>query len=177
MNTDNIPGLEYPLEDWSTWKKFLLDAGLDIKHQKTHLRWPFECQDFSMRSTYSGWPSLSLRNEVMKAGCHLVPRAPRHIGEKGPKTWQDFHHKRKLELQAWRISFSLSENVLTSSFTGPQRRCFLLLKMLINTTAKKINQEQKEKCGEGNFQKFKFSSFLLKHTMFWSMHTIKHNHA
>ena len=173
VNTDNIPGLEYPLEDWSTWRTFLENSGLPVKNQESHLRWPLECTDFCTRPSYSGWPSLALRNKVMRAGCHLVPRAPRHIGEKGPKTWQEFHHKRKLEVQAWRISFSLSENMVTTSFTGPQRRIFLLLKMLFSTSAKKLKQDQIEDGKEDNFKKYKFSSFLLKHTMFWSMESIK----
>ena len=36
-----------------------------------------------------------------------------------------------------------------------------------------LNQELKEKYGEGKIRKFKFSGFLLKHTMFWALQSIK----
>ena len=73
---------------------------------------------------------------------------------------------------AWRISFSLSEKLLVDDFSMPQRKCFLLLKTLLKTVAMNVNEELEEKHGEDNFTRFKVSSFLLKHTMFWTMEEV-----
>ena len=167
VETDNIPGLFYPLESWPDWQKFMDEVGIETEE---YLRWPHECQDFCTRRTSSGWPGLKLRNKVMATGCHLVPRAPRHGGVKGPKRWgADFLQKRKLETPLWRISFSQSEKILTNSFNGAQRRCFLLMKILFSVASNRLNENAEKILGAGNFSKFKFSSFLLKHTFFWAL--------
>ena len=128
--------------------------------------------EFSKPQTKSGWPSIKLKHKVMLEGCHIVPRTPRRLGEKGPKTWMKLGWRQMRAPPAWRISFSLSEKLLVETFSMPQRKCFLLLKTLLKTVALNVNEELEEKHGEDNFTRFKVSSFLLKHTMFWSMEEV-----
>ena len=109
----------------------------------------------------------------MKAGCHIVTRTARQIGEKGPKTWMKFAFHSTFSPKAWRISFSVSEKLLTNQFTQPQRKCFLILKMLIKAYALQSNEQDEKFLGEDNFiEKFKISSFILKHTMFWTLEKV-----
>eukprot|EP00091_Calanus_sinicus_P013335 TRINITY_DN29623_c0_g1_i1.p1 TRINITY_DN29623_c0_g1~~TRINITY_DN29623_c0_g1_i1.p1 ORF type:complete len:184 (+),score=40.40 TRINITY_DN29623_c0_g1_i1:68-619(+) len=72
----------------------------------------------------------------------------------------------------WRISFSLSEKLLVDDFTMAQRKCFLLLKIILKALAVDINTELEEELGDENFIPFKVSGFLLKHTMFWTMEEV-----
>ena len=173
---DNIPALNYPRLDWSHWAELVHSAGMVVDLSKPLLlRWPYECFEFCIRSS-SGWPSLGLRHRVMEAGCQLVPRALRSIGQKGPMTWMRAALKQGLEPPTYRISFSLSEKLLAKSFTQPQRRCFLLLKVLLRCIADKVNIRLNEQFEEDDVVpphlKFKVSSFLLKHVMFWTMEEV-----
>ena len=75
---------------------------------------------------------------------------PRQIGQKGPKTWLRFDVLSPLDPKAWRISFSVSEKMLTNKFTQPQRKCFLILKMLIKAHALQSNEQDERFFGEDN---------------------------
>ena len=81
---------------------------------------------------------------------------------------------------AWRISFSLSEKILARSFTLPQRRCFLLVKVLLNSLTIFVSRKLQESFGEDSDDwdakteeaTFSVSSFLLKHVMFWTLEDV-----
>ena len=175
---DNIPAFNYSRLDWSHWAELIHSAGMVVDLSKPLLLpWPYECFEFCASRSRSGWPSLGLRNMVMVAGCQLVPRALRTIGQKGPKTWLKAALKHGMSPPTFRISFSLSEKLLAKSFTQPQRRCFLLLKVLLRFTADEVNLRLDEQLKEDEdvplHLKFKVSSFLLKHVMFWTMETVE----
>ena len=97
---------------------------------------------------------------------------PRKLGEKGPKTWMKRFTRHVDSVPVWRISFSLSEKLLVDDFSMAQRKCFLLLKILLKALAVDINTELEEELGEDKFVRFKVSGFLLKHTMFWTMEEV-----
>ena len=179
VDVDTIPALQYPLMDWEHWGVLLRTAGVQDLPTPLHLSWPYECLDFTAPRSKTRWPSLLLRHEVMKAGCQLVPRFPRRLGEKGPKTWLQTGF-RNIGRDLWRISFSLSEKLLTKSFNQAQRRCFLLLKVLLKGQGVLAQQmldrtfdDDKEQFSEliDDF-KFKVSSFMLKHVMFWTLEEV-----
>ena len=80
---------------------------------------------------------------------------------------------------AWRISFSLAEKTLVKSFTFPQKRCFLLLKVLLHFQSRKVFKELESIYGDSEdwdhtvkSQTFSVSSFLLKHVMFWTLEKV-----
>ena len=107
----------------------------------------------------------------MEAGCHLVPRTTRKLGEKRSKTWfKTFMLSH--DPPVWRISFSVSEKILTTDFSMAQRKCYLLLKVLFTHISWSINSKLEKEKGEDNFIGFKISGFLLKHVMFWTMERI-----
>ena len=80
VECDNIPALSYPLMDWSSWAKTAKKAGLKRISKIVYFRWPYDCTDFTVTRSKSGWPSLLLKHEVMKGGCHIVPKIPRKFG-------------------------------------------------------------------------------------------------
>ena len=168
---DNIPAVDYPALDWRPWYTLMQSAGFAEEKEFQLLRWPYECVDFCVRKSVSGWPSSLVKYEVMKAGCHIVPRTPRKIGEKGTKTWFRFHMLPSAG--AWRISFSVSEKILVKRFSQPQRKCFLILKTLLKSYSLLIDKQNEEEYGEDNdIPSFKVSGFILKHTMFWTMERV-----
>ena len=174
IDVDNIPALRFPLLDWTHWSKLLRSAGIPNIPANLMYRWPYDCQEFSKPKTQSGWPSLRLKNKVMEAGCHLVPRSPKPFGLWSPKTWMQYHIRGKTDSDTpgWRVSFSVSEKMLVDNFTMPQRKCFLLLKVILTTLSITVNEALERKHGEDNFKPFKVSGFLLKHTMFWTMEQV-----
>ena len=189
VSCDNIPALQYPLLDWSHWGELLEIVGVEGLPKPLLLPWPYSCFGFtdprnvdppprSRSKSKSGWPSMLLRHKVMKGGAQLVPRYPRMLGEKGPKSWLKMSLTSLTKIPAWRISFSLSEKILVKSFTQVQRRCFLLLKVLMERHGHKVYRRLEEQFGEDDEEnisknKFKVSSFLLKHVMFWTMEEVE----
>ena len=81
---------------------------------------------------------------------------------------------------AWRISFSQSERILARSFTLPQRRCFLLVKVLLTSQAVFVSRKLQKSFGDDSDDwdsnakeaTFSVSSFLLKHVMFWTLEEV-----
>ena len=84
---------------------------------------------------------------------------------------------------AWRISTSLPEKILARSFTLPQRRCVLLVKVLLQSLSIFASKRLQEEFGEdsddwnSNVKEANFSvtSFLLKHVMFWTLEGVDQN--
>ena len=137
---DNIPALNYPRLDWSHWAELIHSAGMAVDLSKPLLLpWPYECFEFCASRSKTGWPSLGLRHRVMEAGCQLVPRASRTLGQRGPRSWFKATYQHCFGPPTYRISFSLSEKLLAKSFSLPQRRCFLLLKVLLRGLSDKVN--------------------------------------
>ena len=112
--------------------------------------------------------------QVREAGCHIVPKS---FGAKYPKTWLKLLSRTGpgsgYENGSWRISFSVSERILANSFTFPQRRAFLIVKLLLKTTSTNNNARKLLEFCLGKFKKLKFSSFVLKHVMFWTLGEVK----
>ena len=122
VDIDSIPALKYPQIDWTEKRPNLTPRVY---------RWPRLAPRLITHYTKSGWPSKSLRDRVLKAGCHLVPKCPMRYGQSGPKTYLKLAFFEMTSPQAWRISFSLSEKILATSLTFAQRRCFLIVKVCV----------------------------------------------
>ena len=113
-------------------------------------RWPHDCVRFSIPYSKSGWPLKELRDKVMSAGCHLVPKFPSKYGSKAkveinqafdkPPT-SNRHNQQSLP---WRVSFSVSEKILAKSFNFAQRRCFLLTKVLLSYQSQQVKKKLME---------------------------------
>ena len=64
--------------------------------------------------------------------------------------------------QTWRVSFSLAEKTLAKSLTGPQRRCFLLIKFIFKDIIKRlVHNEEVLGIKLADDREFYFSSFSL----------------
>ena len=75
--------------------------------------WPGCARAWVTRLRPSGWPDPGLINDIVNAGCHVVPVPHPHSQEPS------------LE---WRMSFSLAEMSLMRGITTIQRQSYLLLK-------------------------------------------------
>jgi hypothetical protein len=144
---------------------------LDILNQDSP-RWPENCEFLEQRKC-GDLPTNQVIKQVTEAGCHIVPKSS---GVKYPKTWRKLISRTfpgcGYENGTWRISFSVSEKILANSFTFPQRRSFLILKLLLKTISTNYNEKMTQKWGLGNFKKVKFPSFVLKHVMFWTLESV-----
>ena len=175
---DNIPALKYPLLDWNHYGATLAHFGIKSEPELPFYRWPYECMRLSIpNSTKSGWPSLELRIQVLKGGCHLVPKNPMRQGESEPATNNLKFFHTLWTVPAWRISFSLSEKILAQSFTMPQRRCFLLVKSLFRCRSQNHRRELDDVFGDDDDEskklfEFSVSGFMLKHVMFWTLEEV-----
>lgn len=136
--------------------------------------WPPEGLIFCLRQRKSGWPSQSLNREAVDAGCHVVPKGHQeHFRGHNPSHFK-FFGTRRLRPDTFRISFSAAEKVLAKSMTQPQKKCFLLLKVLLRQGVAIQNKQilqasgDKEKAQGLN----EISGFLLKHVMFWAIEEI-----
>ena len=180
LDVDNIAALRYPLLDWMHFGETLRGFGIDMKPESYFFRWPYGCNRFTFPHTKSDWPTLELRLKVLKEGCHLVPRFPMKYGQKGPATYLRQAMIPMTMAPAWRVSFSLSEKILAKSFTLPQRRCFLLVKVLLTIQTIWVHRKLQGAFGEDSDDwnqcikeaKFSVSSFILKHVMFWTLEEV-----
>lgn len=101
------------------------------------------------RTPVSGWPSTSLKNEVVASGCLLVPKG--HIGSRR----QDYE---------WRISFSLGELKLARSLNRIQREVAHVLKALL--------YEEQYQFGHASINA-KLDSYIILNILFTESETIK----
>lgn len=100
--------------------------------------WPKTAKPWIRRCNEKGWPSDILVNQIVKAGCHVVP-----IGS-CPEN----------ELE-WRISFSVAEQKIIYSFNHSQFLCYGLLKVFLKEVIN-VNNKTPVLC-----------SYFLKTAMFW----------
>ena len=67
--------------------------------------------------------------------------------------------------QTWRVSFSLAEVTLAKSLTGPQRRCFLLIKFIFKDVIEQLACNDEKVFGmesaEAEDREFYLGSFSL----------------
>lgn len=77
--------------------------------------WPTECRQWP-EIIPTGWPSLELQTQTKEIGFHIVK-----IG-----------HPLSIEKDSeWRLSFSLAEKVLVSTFNPTQLKCAVIMKALV----------------------------------------------
>ncbi|XP_052076447.1 uncharacterized protein LOC127714427 [Mytilus californianus] len=106
-------------------------------HCKT---WISQASQWISRSSNS-WPKYNVKQSIIKHGVLLVP-----IGVKGSP-------KENIE---WRISFSVGEKMLISTFTHTQLLCYALLKILLKDVIATYTECSNLLC-----------SYFLKTIIFW----------
>jgi predicted nucleotidyltransferase len=83
--------------------------------------WPKEAEPWLNQLTVSGWPTAVMKRYAAERGCFVVPVASR------ASVNQDTE---------WRISTSLAERCLMFSLNMTRIRCYILMKMIVETHIK-----------------------------------------
>lgn len=109
----------------------------DFVHTFRCYSWPRVAHRFSKRPRDANWPSKELIQEMMAAGCAVVP-----VG---------YYTSSEQHLE-WRLSFNFSERMLSTAFTHNQRMCYCIVKLLLKTT---LSQDAV------------LSSYMVKNMMYW----------
>jgi len=85
--------------------------------------WPQQAQEWITRDRPSGWPSISLIQKVLEAGCQIVPTG---------------YYRSPTEDFEWRVSFSYGEMFLSRSLSRVQRELVHIFKALISEPSYQI---------------------------------------
>ena len=103
----------------SMFTNIYLDVQLnaDLVFALPYPGWPEIAEEWRNRKTFSGWPELKMKQDIVESGCLIVPK-----GQRGSRA-EDYE---------WRISFSLAELKLARSLNSVQREIVHVLKALIS---------------------------------------------
>ncbi|XP_069113494.1 cyclic GMP-AMP synthase-like receptor 2 isoform X1 [Argopecten irradians] len=118
----------------------------DFSHSFPCTSWPRQANEWRNRPRLYGWPNETLRYQIVKGGCHLVP-----VGDKTSSG----------AFLQWRISFTTAERKLIHSLTHVQFLVYGLLKYLL----KQIADALKQLLGDTEV----VSSYILKTTVFYAV--------
>ncbi|XP_060082131.1 uncharacterized protein LOC132561418 [Ylistrum balloti] len=119
----------------------VIDADVVLSFQCYN--WPKEADEWVSRPRLHRWPDKTLRDQIVRGGCQLVPV--------GDKTSDD-------PFLQWRISFVTAERKLIYSFSHVQFLVYGLLKYFFKQVSGKLNQVQ----GDTVI----ISSYIIKTVMF-----------
>jgi len=108
------------------------------------LIWPLVAEAWPKRQRRSGWPNAATIEEVVKAGCDVVPVKHRDMHE---------------EINQWRFSFSRAEVSLIQSWTPTQQNVYHLLRYFSKREIIRKNCPKKEEV---------VCTYHLKTLMLWS---------
>ena len=89
--------------------------------------WPACAQEWLTRLRFHEWPPSSIINQCSKLGFFLVPTGPPDSGCKH---------------LLWRVSFSLQERLLVTSFNSIQLKCLVLLKLIKKDTTSSLGNSK-----------------------------------
>lgn len=107
------------------------------------LHWPKPAMNWIYRTRSSNWPNHNLINSVTKFGCHIVPVS--HI----------LSNNETKDIE-WRFSFSVCEILIARSLGFYQKKCYLIVKALIDVHIKQDIELSKLMC-----------SYYLKTSLYW----------
>ncbi|XP_060080134.1 uncharacterized protein LOC132559524 [Ylistrum balloti] len=108
--------------------------------------WPRQANEWIHRLRLHDWPSETLRDQIIKGGCHLVP-----VGDKTSDN----------PFLQWRISFTIAERKLLYSLTRVQFLVYGLLKYFL----KQISNTVSNILGEADL----ISSYIIKTILFHTL--------
>ncbi|XP_066916727.1 cyclic GMP-AMP synthase-like receptor 2 [Clytia hemisphaerica] len=103
------------------------------------IEWPFEANEWLSRERINNWPSPETIAEIIRDGCHLVPKP---------------HPLSKQNYTEWRYSFSGAELALGWAFTDAQLFCYIVTKVFFKFE-QLVHSESVLK------------TYYLKTTMYW----------
>lgn len=105
--------------------------------------WPVQASEWAKRSRHSGWPSSKVIDEILKGGCHVVPKS----------------HPCCSDDTEFRFSFSRAETVLIGSWSATQKYVYHVIRLL----KKDLHAE----CGRDG-RKSVVCTYYLKTLMLWA---------
>lgn len=127
--------------------------------------WPSAAWEFMVRERPSGWPPKNVVQEIVAAGCHVIPKSTKPHPETRMK--QVFHCiSNTAHYIDWRLSFSMAEKSLISTWNMAQVKCYMLLK-IFDIIATRVLFREKESKGNLPDEPFCLNTYLLKTTFFW----------
>lgn len=103
----------------SKFTNIFLDVQLnsDLVFALPYPGWPEIAKEWQERFSASGWPSLDVKEDIIKSGCLIVPKG--HVGS-------------RVEEYEWRISFSFAELTLSRTLNRIQREIVHVLKAFLS---------------------------------------------
>ena len=137
------------VEQWSQYQD-PSDSGKDTVSCIRCKFWPNSAKEWVERPRYFGWPTASDISSIVDFGCHLVP-----VG----------HPHSNLNPMEWRISFSIAERILVSSFNHIQMQLYAVMKII-------LKEFIKTKCTPRNQI---LCSYFIKTFLFWMFEKMDSN--
>ncbi len=112
--------------------------------------WPEIANSWLSDERRKHWPAREIVQEIVRQGCHIVPKSPTTLVEGNTE---------------WRLSFSAAERILALSRTPVQYACYFIAKSIYYVHIKTIEVDGKS-----------MSSFILKTCMLWMLEQTQVSH-